>query len=69
MKKPDEALEVFKQNTEDFQQSWNVWDSYAEALMNKGDKALAIKYYEKSLELNSGNSNAAEQLKKLRNGH
>jgi CubicO group peptidase (beta-lactamase class C family) len=68
MKKLEDALEVFKQNTEDFPQSWNVWDSYAEALMNRGDKALAIKYYEKSLELNPGNSNAAEQLKKLRNG-
>jgi CubicO group peptidase (beta-lactamase class C family) len=66
MKKLDDALALFKQNTEDFPASWNAWDSLAEAYMNKGDKDAAIKFYEKSLELNADNKNGAEQLKKLK---
>lgn len=66
MKKVDDSIEVFKQNTVDFPDSANTWDSLAEAYMNKGEKDLAIKYYEKSLKLNPNNSGAVEQLKKLR---
>jgi CubicO group peptidase (beta-lactamase class C family) len=66
MHKHDDAIEVFRQNTDDFPQSWNVWDSLGEAYMDKGDKELAIKYYEKSLGLNPANTNGAAQLKKLR---
>jgi len=47
--KIDEAIEVFKKNTELFPASWNVWDSLAEGYMNKGDKQLAIQYYTKAL--------------------
>jgi hypothetical protein len=36
--------------------------------MDKGDKERAIKYYEKSLQLNPGNTNGANQLKKLKQG-
>lgn len=66
MKKIDDAIEVFKQNTLDFPASANTWDSLAEAFMTKGDKESAIKYYEKSLELDPKNNNAVEQLKKLK---
>lgn len=59
------ALAVFKLNIEAFPKSFNPYDSYAEALMTNGDKDEAIKYYEKSLELNPGNTNGIEQLKKL----
>lgn len=65
MKKLDDALEVFQQNTVDFPESYNVWDSFAEANMNKGNKELAIRYYKKSIELNPKNKNGEEQLKKL----
>jgi hypothetical protein len=34
--------------------------------MANGEKELAIKNYEKSLEMNAKNSNAAEMLKKLK---
>ena len=34
--------------------------------MNKGQKELAIKNYEKSLELDPSNANAVQMLKKLR---
>ncbi len=59
------ALAVFKLNIEAFPKSFNPYDSYAETLMTNGDKEEAIKYYEKSLELNPGNTNGIEQLKKL----
>lgn len=65
LKKIDDAIEVFTLNTIDFPDSANFWDSLAEGYMIKGDKELAIKYYEKSLELNPKNTNAVEQLKKL----
>lgn len=67
IKKIDEALEVFKINTSYFPNSANVWDSLAEAYRDKGDKDSAIKAYEKSLEINPKNSNAIEQLSKLKN--
>jgi len=66
MKKLKEAIEVFKLNVEVYPQSYNVYDSLAEAYMINGDRELAIKNYEKSLELNPKNSNAVEMLKKLK---
>lgn len=66
IKKVGDAIQVFTQNTVDFPKSWNTWDSLAEAYMANGDNAAAIKYYEKSLELNPNNKNAVEQLKKLK---
>jgi CubicO group peptidase (beta-lactamase class C family) len=66
MRKIDDAIEVFKLNTIDFPDSANFWDSLAEGYMTNGEKESAIKYYEKSLELNPKNTNAVEQLKKLK---
>ena len=39
-----------------------------EAYAEQGDTALAIRYYEKSLELNPENDNVAAMLEKLRAG-
>jgi tetratricopeptide (TPR) repeat protein len=61
----NEAIEVFKLNTEAFPASSNVYDSLGEAYMIKGDKELAIKNYQKSVELNPQNTNGLEMLKKL----
>ena len=61
-----EAIEIFKLNVEMFPQAFNVYDSLGEAYMETGDKELAIKNYEKSLELNPQNTNAVNMLKKLR---
>jgi tetratricopeptide (TPR) repeat protein len=65
LKKTDDAIKVFKLNTELYPGSFNVWDSLAEAYMIKGENDEAEKYYKKSLELNPDNSNALNQLKKL----
>ncbi len=48
-----------------YPESDNVYDSLAEAQVAAGDKKSAIANYKKSLELNHGNTNAMEQLKKL----
>jgi tetratricopeptide (TPR) repeat protein len=66
MKKIKETIEIFKLNVEVYPQSYNVYDSLAEAYMINGEKELAIKNYEKSLELNPKNTNAIEMLKKLK---
>jgi len=65
-KKYAEAIAVFKLNVELYPQSWNVYDSLAEAYMMNGDKELAIENYEKSLAINPNNVNGAQMLKKLR---
>lgn len=64
-KKHDLAVGVFRFNTERFPDSWNTYDSLAEAYMTKGDKDKAIEYYKKSLELNPGNEGARENIKKM----
>ena len=47
--KVDEAISVFRKNTVDHPGSWNVWDSLAEGLETKGDKAGAVENYRKAL--------------------
>lgn len=59
------ATAIFAINMKEFPASFNVYDSYAEALMNAGKNEDAIKYYKKSLELNPGNTNGIEMLTKL----
>ncbi len=60
------AATVFKLNIDQYPRSFNVYDSYGEALMKLGDKEHAIKNYEKSLELNPDNTNAAKILSKTK---
>lgn len=60
------TIAIFTLNTTDHPDSYNAWDSLAEAYMEQGDKEKAIAYYEKSLALNPKNDNAVVQLKKLR---
>ena len=66
MKRVKDAIEVFKQNVTDFPQSSNVYDSLGEAYAVNGERELAIKNYERSIELNPNNTNGIEALKKLR---
>ena len=61
----DAALKIFALNIEAFPGSWNVYDSYAEALMKKGEYAAAIEYYQKSLEINPENTNAKKMIEKI----
>jgi CubicO group peptidase (beta-lactamase class C family) len=65
-KRPADAIRIFQLNVDLHPQSANTYDSLAEAYMDSGEKNLAIKFYEKSLALDPKNSNAADQLKKLK---
>lgn len=49
--KLDEAIATFKKNVEMHPQSWNAYDSLAEAYATKGDKAQAIELYGKALSM------------------
>ncbi|MFT4850794.1 MAG: CubicO group peptidase (beta-lactamase class C family) [Sediminicola sp.] len=59
------AQDIFKVNMTLYPDSFNVYDSYAEACMKTGAIDLAILNYNKSLNLNPENSNAKEMLKEL----
>ena len=65
MKKIPEAIEIFKLSVEAYPESYNTWDSLAEAYMDHGDKELAIQNYKKSLEVDPKNANAVNKLKQL----
>jgi len=66
MSKMNEAVEILKLNAELFSDSANAYDSLAEAYMENKNKKLAILNYEKSLELDSENSNAVAMLEKIK---
>lgn len=56
--KSEEALKIFKLNTELYPDGFNAYDSYGECLLELGQKEEGIKAYKKSLELNPKNDNA-----------
>ncbi|HEX2532195.1 MAG TPA: serine hydrolase, partial [Chitinophagaceae bacterium] len=60
------ALETLKLNTVLFPNSFNVYDSYAEALLKAGKKELARAMYQKSLLLNPENKGAVRALEGLK---
>ncbi len=62
----DAALRVFTLNTEEHPDSGNVWDSLAETYAAAGGTEQAVVYYQKSLEVDPSNTNAAEKLRALR---
>jgi len=59
------SMEVYKLNTEFFPKSWKVYDDYAKALLNNGQKEEAIKMYQKSVELNPDNLNGKKNLEQI----
>jgi tetratricopeptide (TPR) repeat protein len=64
--KINEALEIFRLNTELFPDIGNVWDSYGEALLKKGDKKEALIAYKKALEINPELESSKSAIKKLK---
>ena len=68
--KIDEAIAIFERNVKAHPQSWNVYDSLAEAHGMKGDKKKAIELYTRALNLTTDAtqktriSGVIEQLKK-----
>jgi hypothetical protein len=69
-KKMDEAIEIFRLNVKTHPQSWNVYDSLAEALANKGDKTAAVENYTRALSMVKDEANKkriTDTLSKLKN--
>jgi CubicO group peptidase (beta-lactamase class C family) len=63
--RPAAAQAMFAYNVEAHPDSWNVHDSYAEALAANGDNIKAIAHYRRSLTLNPDNGNASDMIAKL----
>ncbi|MEP4093592.1 serine hydrolase domain-containing protein [Reichenbachiella sp.] len=63
MQKTKEAIIVFQLNVDAFPESWNTYDSLAEAYIQDGNEEMAVVYYKKSLKLNSKNTNAKKYIK------
>lgn len=60
------AIQILQLNADQFPSSGNVWDSLAEAYLKSGDSKKAEEYYSKSLALDPTNTNAKQQLEKLK---
>lgn len=60
--KTQEALKIFKLNTELYPNGYNTFDSYGECLMKLNRKDEGLKAYKRSLELNPNNANARSIL-------
>lgn len=63
--KPKDALELFKINVALYPESWNVYDSLGEVLLKLGNKAEALKMYQKSVDLNPNNKGGKQMLERL----
>jgi CubicO group peptidase (beta-lactamase class C family) len=61
----DAAIAILELNVEMFPESFNPYDSLAEAYAEAGRNDLAVKNYARSLELNPENVNAVRQLMRL----
>lgn len=66
VKKPDEAIEIFKMNVKLYPNSWNTYDSLGEAYAMIGNKKKAIENYEKSVKLNPKSESGPPALAKLK---
>jgi predicted negative regulator of RcsB-dependent stress response len=56
-KKLDEAIAIFQKNVTAHPQSWNAYDSLAEAYATKGDKPAALENYAKALTMVKDDAN------------
>lgn len=65
--KYDNAIEVFKINVALYPESSNVYDSLAEAYLRSGDSLQAFNFYNKSLDLNTGNRRAEQYIEAYNN--
>ena len=64
-KKFKDAIQIYELNAEAFPRWWLAYDDLASAYMDIGEKELAVKNYQKSLQLDPGNQHAAQKLKQL----
>jgi beta-lactamase regulating signal transducer with metallopeptidase domain len=58
----EEAIIVLRLNVKTYPDSWNVYDSLGEALVQQGDYQSALKYYRQSVKMGSGVEKKAKIL-------
>jgi len=63
-KKLEDALLIFKMNTEFYPEAGNTWDSYGECLMAMGNESEGLLAYKKAFEINPKNKYAEEIIRK-----
>ncbi|MBQ0734712.1 serine hydrolase [Aquimarina celericrescens] len=61
----DEALKIFKLNIEEYPNSANTYDSYADALLIKGDSLKALDNFKKCYQMDTTLMYAKDKAKKL----
>jgi len=61
-----DAIAVFELNVAEYPDASNPYDSLGEAYLAAGDTARAIVNYQRSVDLDPGNTNGAELLQRLR---
>ncbi|MEM6516086.1 MAG: serine hydrolase, partial [Bacteroidota bacterium] len=61
----DEALAIFELNTQEYPESGNVYDSYADALLVKGDSTKALQNFSKAFKIDSTLSFSKEKMESL----
>lgn len=64
-KQIDLAIEVFKLNTQQYPESSNSFDSLGDGYVARGNPELAMRSYQRALQLDPGNASAKESLDKL----
>ena len=62
----EDAIAVFKAAIDNYPSSGNLHDSLGETYLTIGDTLNAIKYYERSIALDPGNTHAENVLQKIR---
>ena len=67
-KRIGDSITAFELNAKYYPQSWNAWDSLAEAYMTAGKYQKAIEFYKKSIDRNPMNSTATEMIAKMSKG-
>ena len=65
----DDAITVFRMNSEAFPHSCNVWDSYADGLTAKGDTTAVKEMMRKALEVMPLDTLTNEQTKEAIRAH
>lgn len=65
-KRYGDAIRVFQLNLQTYPTWSNGWDSLAEAYLKAGDRMRAIAHYQKAVDLDPKNFNAAAWLRRLR---
>jgi CubicO group peptidase (beta-lactamase class C family) len=62
----DDAIKIFTLNSQEYPQSFNVFDSLAEAYLAKDNVREAIRCYEEAVRLNPGYKDGVDMIQRLR---